>query len=203
MRMARVSRPVLQSRNEHGFTLIELVMAMGAAAIVMSAATYSIFEVLNTNTRNTVSMTAVRNVQSAGFWVTREAEMAFSANVSADHDSVTLRWFDPYDPTAPNDTSRSVLNACTYTLATYADNGKTRLRLLRSLQVGNQDPAVTSIAEHFDNRLDGPFDTAVSGFDYDENGRKLALTVTAKVTSHGITSTESRIYEAVLRPAPQ
>lgn len=62
-------------RDQRGFTLIELLVAVPIAALIVTAATGAIFQVLNsTHARN--DMLAYRQVQNAGYWVSNDALQA-------------------------------------------------------------------------------------------------------------------------------
>jgi hypothetical protein len=62
--------------NNKGFTLVELVMAMGSVCIITAAATGAIAQIFHVNRLASSSVVAVRQVQNAGFWVSRDSPMA-------------------------------------------------------------------------------------------------------------------------------
>jgi len=161
--------------EERGFTLIELVMAIGVAAILMAAASYATLQVANTNTRNTLYMTAVRNAQSAGYWVSIDAEKANrivgdSANLTGS-DVLQLTWLDSEDLTETHSSN--------FTL-----EGSTLYR--------NIDGARTMVAEHISN----------ASATYDATAQQMAFVVTSEVSSRNITAKETRTYEISPRPKP-
>ncbi len=159
--------------DQRGFTLIELVMAMGVAAIIMVAASYSILQVLNMNTRNTNYMTAVRHAQTAGYWVTRDVEMASADNVSVPS-ATPLALGRRSDPSTWHTTSHS-LDTGTGTLWRTEDGQTTRI--------------VDHVSGSF-TRIPGSGNPTMT----------VRLDVTATVTSRGITGRETRTYEANPRP---
>jgi prepilin-type N-terminal cleavage/methylation domain-containing protein len=78
------------NRRDMGFTLIELVMAMAIGAIISVAVVASIAQALNGSSRSSNHMVAVRQVQNAGYWVSRDAAMA--QTTATDPDFLILSW---------------------------------------------------------------------------------------------------------------
>ena len=66
----------LINKNQRGITLIELLIAVGIAGIITGAITMTLFQVYAGNARSSNHMTAVRQVQNAGYWISRDAQMA-------------------------------------------------------------------------------------------------------------------------------
>ncbi len=63
-------------KGEKGFTLIEVLVATAIVALIAGAATQTTFQVYDDTTRNGDHVTAVRQVQNAGYWIGRDARMA-------------------------------------------------------------------------------------------------------------------------------
>jgi prepilin-type N-terminal cleavage/methylation domain-containing protein len=63
-------------RSQRGFTLIELLIAIGITAIITGVLTASIMQVWTVSYRTRDRMTAVRQVQQAGFWVSPDVMTA-------------------------------------------------------------------------------------------------------------------------------
>ncbi len=80
--------------GEKGFTYIELIVALAILALIGSATATATFQVLRVTERNNDHMTVVRQVQNAGYWLSRDAQMAQS--VTADNltspDFLVLNW---------------------------------------------------------------------------------------------------------------
>ncbi len=64
--------------GEKGFTLIELLIAVTITVLATGAAGAALFQVLRNTERNNDHMTVVRQVQNAGYWISRDAQMALS-----------------------------------------------------------------------------------------------------------------------------
>ena len=81
-------------RAEKGFTLLELVVAAAIITLASGAAGIATFQVFKGTERNNNYMTVVRQVQNAGYWISRDTQMAQS--VTADNltlpDFLVLGW---------------------------------------------------------------------------------------------------------------
>ncbi len=89
--------------GEKGYTLVELLIAITIMVLVSGAAGAVIFRILRDTERNNNHITAVLQVQNAGFWISRDAQMAENATT----DNLTLpdflilswtEWDDAGDP---------------------------------------------------------------------------------------------------------
>ena len=81
-------------RSEKGFTYIELALAIAIIGLVSAVASAAIFQIFKDTERNNNHITAVRQVQNAGYWISRDTQMAQS--VTADNltppDFLILSW---------------------------------------------------------------------------------------------------------------
>ena len=62
----------LMNKNQKGFTLIELMVAIAIAGLITGSITTAIFQIFDGNTRSSNHMTAIRQVQNAGDWITND-----------------------------------------------------------------------------------------------------------------------------------
>ena len=162
-------------KGEKGFTLVELLIVIAITGLITGGITMTIFQVFNINTRNTNRMTAVRQVQNAGFWVSPDVQMA--QNVTPGGSSgfpLTLTWEEW--ATGNNHT-------VVYTLVDMSGGLK---KLWRSHSVTGGNSTVTPIAEYIDP-VQTSFVPASGAFNF---------TVTATLGGQ----TETRVYEVTPRP---
>jgi prepilin-type N-terminal cleavage/methylation domain-containing protein len=74
----------LMHKDQRGFTLLELLIAIALTGIVVTAITMVIFQTFTGSTRSTNHMVAVRQVQEAGYWVSLYAYMAQGTEITGD-----------------------------------------------------------------------------------------------------------------------
>ena len=77
-------------RSERGFTLIELIVAAAIIVLIVGAATMTTFQVLNVTRSSNDHMTAIRQVQNAGYWISRDALMAQKIDIGDDPDTTEI-----------------------------------------------------------------------------------------------------------------
>ena len=63
-------------KGQKGFSLVELVIVVALAGLVGAAITATAFQVFTFTTRISNQMTAIRQVQQAGFWVSPDVMMS-------------------------------------------------------------------------------------------------------------------------------
>ncbi len=172
----------LIQRNQRGFTLIELIVALAITGFITGGITTTIFQVITIEARTSNHMTAVRQVQNAGFWVSRAATMAQYVDTNDDPGTpevevVIFKW---------TDWSNNKENEVIYTLEgtdfsdfwrNHDENGNT------------QRMRVAQYIDSINCQLD-PIDK-----------RKLTLTVTATVGGGREEASETREYEVIPRPS--
>ena len=71
-------------KDQRGLTLVELLIAILLTGLITGGITMTIFQVFNLNTRTSNHMTAVRQVQHAGFWVSPDVQMAQPDKINDD-----------------------------------------------------------------------------------------------------------------------
>ncbi len=170
--------------GEKGFTLIELLVAITIIALASGAAGTAIFQVLRNTERNSDLMTAVRQVENAGYQISRDAGMAQSVNATANltlPDFLILSWTE-------QDTGDDY--EVTYTLE---DMPEGQLKtMLRNQSVNGGSSNITFVAQYIDPDPEKTSGNFTSG--------TLTLTVTSTVGVGSLTQSETRIYEIVPRP---
>lgn len=93
----------LVNKNQMGFSLAELMMALAIGSIVAGGVTMSVFQVFGGHIRTSNHMTAVRQVQDAGYWVSHDAQMAQNVAMGAPSGSLfTLAWVGWEYPSGSN-----------------------------------------------------------------------------------------------------
>ena len=170
------------NKNQKGFTLIELIVAIAITVVIIGGVVMAIFHVFDVNALSSNHMKAVRQVQNAGYWVGRDVQMAKRVEPTADADGFPLEvaWQE-WGTTDSNDaTSHEV----TYTL----DGSDFK----RSHSIDGGEPSEIVVAQYIDSITVAPIPFAV--------GDNLTLTVTATTATWPQLASETRVYEIIPRP---
>jgi len=170
-------------KDQRGFTLLELLIAMLLTGIITGSITMTILQVFNMNTRTSNHMTAVRQVQHAGFWVSPDVQMAKNVTTGGSPGVLlTLTW---------NEGGTGIPHEVIYTLEDMP-SGEFQ-RLWREHKI-DSDPDSTTImvAEYIDPDPQKTKCEIVAG----ELGDELIFKVTATVGGQS----ETRVYEVKPRP---
>lgn len=82
------------NKNQRGFTLIEIIIAIAIVGLIGAGVFATIFQVLAGNTQASNQMVAIRQVQNTGYWVSRDTLQADpdGINTTAAGYIVTLSW---------------------------------------------------------------------------------------------------------------
>ena len=64
------------NKDQKGFTLLEMLLAILIGSLIAGGITATIFQVVMGSARTNNHMIAVRQVQNAGYWVSHDAQMA-------------------------------------------------------------------------------------------------------------------------------
>lgn len=168
--------------GEKGYTYIELVVAITIAALVVAAATMAIFQVLKNSEHNSNHMTAVLQVQNAGYWISRDTQMAQSvtaANLTSP-DFLVLSWTGG---------SSGDVYQVVYTLEDMPES-ETKM-LLRNQSINGEASSTTLVAQYIDPDSEKTKCEFING--------TLSLTITATVGDGPQMESEIRTYQVVLR----
>jgi len=166
------------NKDQKGFSLLELVIAIALTGLITAAITTTVFQVFNMNTRSANRMTAVSQVQHVGKIVSEDILEANIVDAEDDPDTPELLTLTRED-FATNSTHEVV-----YTL----DEGV----LWRSESVeGEEGEIVTRVAEYID-----PDQTSFDPPGVLPPGGVLTFAVTATVGDES----ETRTYEVQPRP---
>ena len=165
-------------QGEEGFTFIEIVMVIAIIALIAGAATMVTFQLVRGTERSNDHMTAINQVQNAGYWISRDAQMA--ENVTTDGNFLTLSW---------GEEEESVYQyQVIYTLEVMP--GIELKKLQRHLSIYGVPDSTTFVAQYID-----PDPGRTKCVWWEEDGR-LVLTVTANVSTYS----QTREYVVVPRP---
>jgi prepilin-type N-terminal cleavage/methylation domain-containing protein len=168
----------LVHKNQRGFTLVEMLIAIAVTALIVGGIAMAIFQTVTVNARNSSHMTTVRQVQNAGHWISQDTQMAQEVDPAADPDGfpLTLTWTEWADSTE---------NTVIYSITaddelkrthTRTPGGTTEMIVARFI---NTDPALTKC---------------------ELSGDVLTVTVTATVSDFTGETSETRVYEINPRP---
>ena len=83
--------------GQRGFTLIDLVVAIGIGSVILMGAGEALFQILNGVDRGVGQLTTLRDAENAALWLTRDARMAEGTNLSdgaSPVSSLNLQWTD-------------------------------------------------------------------------------------------------------------
>ena len=169
------------NKNQRGFTLIELIVALAITALIIGGVVMGVFHIFNINALSSNHMKAVRQVQNAGYWINHDVLMAQSvAPALADPDGFPLyaSWENSWETT---------LHEVTYTLMSNGD-------LKRSYRLNGGDPSEIVVAQFIN------VDSLLTKCEFSVSGGKFVLKVTATVGSWPQPEVETRVYEIIPRP---
>lgn len=80
--------------RDKGYTILELAFTIGVIALISTAALLVIFQIFRSNERSNDYVTSLRQVENAGYWISRDAQMAQSvtANELTLPDFLIINW---------------------------------------------------------------------------------------------------------------
>jgi len=168
--------------NQRGITLLELVIALGIAALVSSSASVSIVTLMRVSGENSSHMSVLQEVQNSGYWVKRDGVKAHAVTIddnlsTPDNEYITMDWTD-WDGT---------VNRVIYTLEEMPGGMCDFIRTHYTFDGANWIRQDTLLVAEF-------IDDAATSRTWD--GSVLTLNVTAQVGDQ----IEARTYQAMPRP---
>lgn len=166
----------LINKDQRGFTLVGWLMAIAVAGVISGGITMTIFQVFDQNARSTAHMTAVKQVEHAVHWISRDAQMAQTVETTdPDGFPLILSWVE-WDNTE---------NVVTYSIV--GDE------LKRSHSVGGGAPSETRVASYINS------DPDVTNCAFADGVLTFEITATVGYGSSQ-ESTETRVCEVIPRP---
>jgi len=170
-------------QDEKGSTLIELIITIAIMVLVCGAAQAGIFQTFKTTKHNANQMTAIFQVQNAGYWIAHDARMA--QGVITDDltlpDFLILSWIEQ---------GSCAKYQLTYKLENMAESQFTQM--LRHEYVNGVLNTTTLVAQYI-----AP-DSGNTSCAYDSG--ILSLNITAIVDRGSSVDIETRSYNIVPRP---
>jgi prepilin-type N-terminal cleavage/methylation domain-containing protein len=163
-------------KNQKGLTLVELLIVIAIAGMITAALIGVLFQVLIVSSRTSNRMTAVRQVQQAGFWISPDVQMAQNVTLGTSSGfPLTLTWKE--------EGGTGVSHNVTYELINMSGGLK---RLEREHYIGNETSpdSITIVAEY------------ISGTSCSYTDPVLTFNVTATVGEES----QTRTYEVKRRP---
>ncbi|MFC2021123.1 type II secretion system protein J [Chloroflexota bacterium] len=122
------------SKNQKGYTLNEMLVALAILGVIAPAISMVIFQVISVNTLTGNHLTAVNQVENAMYWIGRDAQMAQTVQTGGGSGfPLNLTWVD-WDLTSNN---------VTYSI----QNGE----LQRAYSINGGLPTSTVVAQHINN----------------------------------------------------
>ena len=80
----------LINKDQRGLALIDLIVAIAITSAITGGIAMAIFQVFNINTQSSNHMLAVRQVQTAGYWISHDTQMAQITDPDPVDDGTTL-----------------------------------------------------------------------------------------------------------------
>ncbi len=189
-------------RGERGFTLIELLVTIAIVASITAAATMSTFQVFNVTRRSNDHMVTIRQVQNAGYWISRDALMA--QNIVVDNQTpsnfLVLTWVEwGYE-----EDDDSTYHSVTYSIEVLPDEIP-KIWREHSTYDANQDPIeseTTLIAKYIYYDSEDPENHTDTEATYDppDEYPEQAPVLTVQIVASFGESSETREYRVLPRP---
>jgi prepilin-type N-terminal cleavage/methylation domain-containing protein len=175
------------NRNQKGFTLVEILVALAIEGILAGGIVAVIYTVSTVSSKNTDKMSAIVQVENAAHWLTRDTMMAQTHAAESDNYSsfpLTLSWTD-WDYT----THATVENNVVYTIV----NGDLKRTQNVRINGGSWTQKVNVVAKYIDSSV------GVTHYRF-KNGA-LEFRICARVQQGQREMMEARDYTVIPRPS--
>ena len=184
-------------RGERGFTLIEVLVVIAIVALITTAATMSTFQVFNVTRRSNDHVVTVRQVQNAGYWISRDALMA--ENIVVDNQTpsnfLVLTWVEwGYDGDS------TYYHSVTYSIEDLSSDEIGKIR--RTHLINGESSEQTLVAEHIYYDSEDPENHTDTEATYEapDEPPDQAPVLTVQITSSLGEASETREYRVLPRP---
>ena len=161
--------------NQKGFTLIEMLVALGVGTVILLVVVGAIFLVMRGTPEIRKEAVALADIDSAAHWLTRDVAMGLNTNLVNDAPPVTQMTITWADYTGAAELEESVSHSVSYTWS--PETGE----LLR-----NYDGVITIVGSHLTN----------VGFSL--NGSSVTVTLTSSIDGYA-SSNVTRSYKILMR----
>ena len=172
-------------KSEKGYSLIELLVAVTIMVLAATGAGSAVYQILKNIENNNDRMTVVRQVENAGYWISRDAQMARALSTSdnlTDPDFLSLSW------TSWDDAGLIVDHSANYTFVNVTD----KIGDLKRTYTNGVTTQTTIVAQYIFFDLADTSSTSNTTF----NAPLLTVRLTAKYDQ----VEESREYSIQRRP---
>lgn len=167
---------LISLKEQRGFTLLELLIVIVIAGVLLSGITMTTAQIFSSNSRDTARMTAVQQVQSGVYWLSRDIQMAQNLQPSGSTGfPLQLRWVE----WETNDV---------HTVSYRLDQGN----FLRGYSVNGGAEEEAIVAHNINSDSDKTYCSL--------SGRVLTFSITSSVPYRSTTVDETRKLEVVARP---
>jgi len=175
----------LLKRNQRGFTLIELIVAIAISGAIGGGVLLSIYQVSGYQAMDRARLTCVKQVENAIHYVVRDAQMAQQVTLAGDDDNfpLTLSWTE-----WNKDDDSNIEHEVIYSIV----SGE----LKRSCYVNRGEPSETLVENVVARYIDSDPDNT----NCDYAGGVLSLELTAAITGFPKEVSETREVEITTRP---
>jgi prepilin-type N-terminal cleavage/methylation domain-containing protein len=193
----------LLHKGQSGFTLVELLVAIAITGVIIIAISTAVFQVVAGNIQNSNQMTATRQVQQVGHWISEDGQMATTASSADDPETtnfiekLTLTWTEYTSwKSEPLDEVDEVISMIINHKVIYTLSGGVLERNEWRTEEIREDVFDPEDYLHFSTTRIAQF---ISSIECTLSAKTIVVDVTATVEGFR-TATENRVYEINMRP---